>query len=159
MDDKSVTTSRQLKDEIAAKHPGHVTALNVVRARQHLLIKVTVAELPTEAEMAADRRPSRGQSEEVSLGVTVEPMSKHLAKEYGIEDVQGVIVTAVKQDSAAEASGLKDGDIITEVNRKHVTNLGQFREAIKTADAKAGIMINLISDGASRFVVLKDDGK
>ena len=46
VDDKAVKTSRQLKDEIAAKPPGHVTVLNVVRAKEHLLIKVTVAALP-----------------------------------------------------------------------------------------------------------------
>jgi serine protease Do len=82
-----------------------------------------------------------------------------LASQYGIEEVSGVIVTAVQQDSAADESGLKPGDVITEINRKRISNPNQFREAIKSSHAKGGIMINLISNGASRFVVLKDKGK
>jgi serine protease Do len=159
VDDKTIKTSRQLKDEIAAKPPGKVTVLNVVRAKQHLSIKVTVAALPPEQEMTAETHPSNGQAEAVSLGLTVEPMSKDLASQYGIDQIPGVIVTAVQQDSAADESGLKPGDVITEINRKRVGSPRQFRDAVKSADAKGGIMINLISNGASRFVVLKDNGE
>ncbi len=159
VDDKTVRTSRQLKDEIAAKPPGHVTVLNVVRAKQHLSIKVTVAALPAEQEMATETHPSNSQVEEISLGLTVEPMSKKLARQFGIEEISGVVVTSVQQDSAAEESGLKAGDVITEINRKRISNPVQFREAIKSADPKAGIMVNLLSDGASRFIVLKESGK
>jgi serine protease Do len=159
VDEKTVTTSRQLKDEIAAKPPGHVTALNVVRGRQHLLIKVTVAELPPEEALAAEKRPSHTQAEEMSFGLTVKPLTKDLAAQNGIENAQGVIVTEVEQDSPADESGVKVGDVITEVNRKHISNPRQFREAIKSGDAKGGIILNLINDGASRFVVLKDEAK
>ena len=159
VDDKSVKTSRQLKDEIAAKSPGHVTVLNVVRARQHLSIKVTVAALPSGDEMAAESHRSNGQAEETSLGLTVKPITKELAGKFGIDVIPGVIVTAVQEDSAAEESGLKPGDVITEINRKKVATPTQFRDAIRSADSKGGIMINLISEGASRFVVLKNSAK
>jgi serine protease Do len=159
VDEKPVKTSRQLKEEIASKTPGHVTLLNVVRAKQHLSIKVTVATLPAEQEIAGEMRPSNGQVEAVSLGLTVERMSKALASQYRIDEVSGVIVTDVQQDSVADESGIKRGDVITEINRKRINNPGQFRDAIKAADTKGGVMINLISSGSSRFVVLKDDGK
>ncbi|HUD48518.1 MAG TPA: trypsin-like peptidase domain-containing protein [Candidatus Baltobacteraceae bacterium] len=159
VDDKVVKTSRELKNEIAAKPPGHVTVLNVVRAKEHLLIRVTVAALPPEQEMAAEMHPSNDKAEAVSLGLTVEPMSKALASRYGIDEVSGVVVTEVEQDSAADESGLKPGDVITEINRKRISNPRQFRDAVKSADAKGGIMVNLISNGASRFIVLKDNGK
>ncbi len=159
VDDQAIKTSRQLKDEIASKAPGHLTVLNVVRAREHLSIKVTVAALPAEEEMAGQAHSQNGEAEAVSLGLTVAPLTKDLASQYGIEKISGVVVTEVQQDSVAEENGIKAGDVITEINRKRVTNASQFREAIKTADAKSGIMINLISDGASRFVVLKNTGK
>jgi serine protease Do len=159
VDDKAVKTSRQLKDEIAAKPPGHMTVLNVVRASQHISIKVAVAALPNEEEMAGAARPSPRQEDPVSFGLTIEPMSKNLAVEYGIDEISGVMVTGVQQDSKADDIGIKVGDVITEINRKRVTNTRQFREAVKSANPKGGIMLNLMSNGASRFVVLKDDGK
>jgi serine protease Do len=162
VDDKPVRTSRELKDEIAAKPPGHLTVLNVVRASQHLAIKVAVAALPNEEEMAAEPHQANHQpAEAVSLGITVEKMTKNLAAEYGAKEVPGVIVTEVQQDSPAAENDIKAGDVITEINRKRVTNPREFRDAIKSASAKAGIMIDLISisDGASRFVVLKNEDK
>jgi serine protease Do len=159
VDDKTIKTSRQLKDEITSKPAGHVTVLNVVRAKEHLLIKVTVAAQPAEQETAADSRPSNGQSEAVSLGLTVESLSKHLSNLYNLDETSGVVVTSIQPDSPADESGISPGDVITEINRKHVATPRQFRDAIKAGDAKAGIMVNLISKGASRFVVLKDEGK
>jgi len=157
VDDKAIKTSRQLKDEITSKPPGQVTILNVVRAKEHLLIKVTVAAQPAEQVLASEAHPTTDQAEAVSLGLTVESLTKRLANQYNIDDISGIVVTAVQPDSPAEESGIVPGDVITEINRKRVNTPRQFRDAIKVADAKGGIMVNLISGGASKFVVLKDE--
>ena len=34
----------------------------------------------------------------------------------------------------------------------------QFRDAVKAADPKRGLMVNLVSAGENRFIVLKDTG-
>jgi serine protease Do len=159
VDQKIIKTSRQLKDEIEVEKPGHVIVLNVVRARQHLPIKVTAALLPSEPEVDANAESSRPQTEAPSLGLTVEAMSKDAASQYGIDQTPGVIVTAVEEDSPAQDRGIQAGDVITEINRKRITTPHQFREALKAADKKAGMMINLISSGASRVVVLRADGE
>ena len=86
----------------------------------------------------------------------MEALTKQVAEQYGISVSSGVIVTAVEQDSPAAEQDIKAGDVITEVNRKHVSNPRQYREALKTADPKMGLMLNLLRDGASRFVVLKE---
>ncbi len=84
-------------------------------------------------------------------------MSKSLASEYKIDEIAGVVVTGVETDSAAEANDIKVGDVITEINRKRVATPRQFRDAIKSSGTKGGVMMNLVSHGVSRFVVLKDD--
>ena len=157
VDGKTVQTARQLKDEIAGKKPGQPTTLSVVRAKDHLTIKVTPEALPNEQELAAQSRA--GGSDEAAdapLGIAVEALTKQVAEQYGISVSSGVIVTAVEQDSPAAEQDIKAGDVITEVNRKHVSNPRQYREALKTADPKMGLMLNLLRDGESRFVVLKE---
>jgi serine protease Do len=153
---KSVKTARGLKDEIAAKKAGRAVVLEVVRGKEHLSIKVTPEALPGEQEMASKAHGGNGEVEAASLGLTVQALSKELADQYGVEPTSGVIVTAVEQDSPADEHEIKPGDVITEINRKRISNPRQFREALKTADAKSGMMVNLISNGASRFVVLKE---
>ncbi len=68
----------------------------------------------------------------------------------------GVIVVSVEPDSPASDEGIKPRDIITEVNRKPVSNVREFSEALKATGPKQAAMISLLSSGASKFVLLKD---
>jgi len=156
VDGKTIRTVRQLRDEIADKKPGQSSVLSVVRAKEHLNIKVTPGVMPAiEQEFAAKEHDTRNSMEPASLGLTVQGMTKDLAEEYGVEVRSGVLVTAVEQDSPADARGIRAGDVITEINRQHITTLRQFHEAIKSADPKRGLMVNLVGESGRRFVVLK----
>ena len=156
VDGKTVQTTRQLRDEVSGKNPGRVAALDVVRGKKHLTVKITLDVMPAKVEAAAKARGTPSEAEAASLGLTVEGLTKELAEQYGIEFAAGVIVTAVEQDSPADLHGIKAGDVITEINRKHVSTPRQFSDAVIAADLKRGVMVNLISEGGSRFVVLKD---
>ena len=124
--------------------------------KEHLALKVTPEALPDEQELASNAHTGNGAIESSTLGLTVQALSKELADQYGVEATSGVIVTAVEQDSPADQHGIKVGDVITEINRQRISTPPQFRDALKAADSKSGMMVNLISNGASRFVVLKD---
>jgi len=41
--------------------------------------------------------------------------------------------------------GLKPGDIITGLNQQTVTNTRQFRDALRKADLKKGVIVNFVS--------------
>jgi serine protease Do len=156
VDDKTIQTVRQLRDEVADKKPGRPAMLSVVRGKEHLNIKVTPGVMPVEEEFATKTHGNHSGIEPASLGLTVQGLTKDLAQEYGVEIMGGVLVTAVEQDSPAEARGIRAGDVITEINRQHITTLRQFRDAVKSADPKRGMMVNLVGESGSRFVVLKD---
>jgi serine protease Do len=130
----------------------------VVRGKEHLTVKVTPCVMPSEDELAAKAHRSHGAAEATSLGLTVQGLTKELAQQYGVDVISGVIVTAVEQDSSADLHGIKPGDVITEINRQRVSTSRQFRDAVNSADLKRGLMINLVREGASMFVVLKDSG-
>ena len=84
-------------------------------------------------------------------------MTKSLAEKYGVEKVEGVLVTGVEQGSAGERKGLKPGDVITEVNSKAVGSPKQFVQLVKEGDAKRGIVIIYTTKGTSKIEVLRDD--
>jgi len=152
VDGRTIQTSRQLRDEIAEKKPGNATVLTVVRGKDHLTINATAAATPAKQELAA-----KAPAEPADLGLTVKGLTKDMAEQYGIDFVPGVVVTAVEQYSLSDMRGIKPGDVITEINRQHISTMRQFRDAVKSANPKHGLMVNLVSDGASRFVVLKDN--
>jgi serine protease Do len=153
VDGKTVQTARQLRDEIADKKPGNAIMLVVVRGKEHLTIKATPGLTPTGDVLAV-----KASGEPANFGLTVKGLTKELAEQYGVDLVAGVIVTAVDQDSLADIRGIKAGDVITEINRQRISTPRQFRDAVKSADPKRGLMVYLVSEGANRFVILKDSG-
>ena len=156
VDGKPVKTGRQLKDEISTKKVGQTAALEVVRGNKRVTVKIkTEAALGEENEDNA-KRMADAASETSNGGLVVQTLSKSLAEEYKVDMTPGVIVVSVEPDSPASDQGIKPRDIITEVNRKSVSNVGEFNEALKIGDPKQATMINLINNGASRFVLLKD---
>ncbi|MEO7297837.1 MAG: trypsin-like peptidase domain-containing protein [Verrucomicrobiota bacterium] len=162
VDGTPVKTSRELKEEIAYKKPGQAVTLDAARVdaagkMKSLKIKVKTDALPDENETASNNRSGNSPAEPTNFGLTVRPLTKELADEYGIKSTTGLLVTAVEDGSPAQESRIKAGDIITEVNRAPVSNMKQFREALNGVDPKKGVIINFVSKGTSRFTVLKDE--
>ncbi len=162
VDGKLVKTSRELKEEIAYKKVGQTVTLDVARLdaakkTKNLKIKVKTDAFPSDDKDAVSQTDKTNGAEPTNFGLTVRPVTKQLADEYGIDVASGVLVTAVEQGSAASEKGIKAGDVITEVNRTPVSNLKQFRDALRGADSKSGAIVNYISKGTSRIEVLKEE--
>jgi S1-C subfamily serine protease len=64
-------------------------------------------------------------------------------------------VTGVASGGPADRRGLKPGTVITEVNGKQVADLRDFTAALKGADLKKGVRLEIIADGFKKFEVLK----
>lgn len=58
-----------------------------------------------------------------------------------VEEGSGVKVKEVDEETPAEKAGLKEGDVITQVNGKDISGVDEMKEAIK--DVKAGDSIKL----------------
>ncbi|GAH97974.1 unnamed protein product, partial [marine sediment metagenome] len=94
-------------------------------------------ETEKEIEEALDKAP-----EEVLLGIKVQPITSELRKKYNLaEDEQGVVVTEVTPAGPAMQAGIEPGDVIKEVDRKNITDIDDFQEAIQ--EVKPGEMILL----------------
>lgn len=163
VDGQTVKTSGELKEHVAYKKPGDTVTLDVLRSQgqgkpKTLKVKVKTEAVPDDKVASnGNNRSGSGGAETGSFGLAVKSLTADLADEFGVDEKEGVIVTAVESGSVADEKGMKPGDIITEVNRQPVTNLRQFREVMKTADKKKGVVINFISKGTKRFTVLRED--
>ena len=158
VDGKPVLTSLQLKNEIRDKAPGQTVNLDVVRRAKHIVVKVKPEEWPDDTQPVVNKRAAAGEVESSDLGILVKALSKELAKEYNVDQTEGLLVAEVEANSVAARKGAQRGDIITEINEESVSTLKQYRNALKGADLKKGIVLSLLSQGVSRFVVLKDSG-
>ncbi len=155
---KPTLTVQQLKSEIRTKPIGQSVTLDVVRADKHIKVKVRPGEVPDDSAPVVNRRKAREAPEPEFLGIKVQALTTDLAKQFEVDLTEGVIVSEVESGSVAEQKGIRPGEIITDLNRHKVTNVREFKEALKAADPKKGILVNLIGEGGRRFEVLKDSG-
>ena len=158
VDSQPVASAQELRSQVRSKKIGGTVLLEVVRGGKNMQIKVQTAEWPEEIVGLARTGKSQSEPDSRGFGLTVQALTSEMAEKYGVEKTEGVIVTAVEPGSPADQKRIKPGDIITEVNQTSVSNPKQFRDALKDADARKGVIINLISEGASKFEVLKDGG-
>ena len=156
---RPVTTAQQLKNEIRGKKIGAPVTLDVNRFGKSIKVKVRPEAWPEEPTPVVARKPAHRDESPRLLGLTVEAVDKELAGRFGLENTEGIVVTEVEPGSAAERQGIKAGDVITEINQKPVTTPTQFRDAMKAADPRKGVLLNYTRGGASKFEILKDGGE
>jgi len=161
VDGRPVSTAQQLRNEVRAKKVGHTFTLDVARGTKSMKVKLKTEAWPDQETTEVASKPLTSEDRESSkmLGVTVKALTTELADQFGVDKIDGVIVTEVQQGSAAFRKGVRVGDIITDVDHKPVTTAKEFRDAVKAADTKKkGVMVNFTSRGTSKYEILKESG-
>lgn len=69
------------------------------------------------------------------------------------DQLAGVFVSAVAQGSRAENGGLREGDIITAVNRMPVGSVEELQELLEASEGT--VALNLLREGQSLFLILR----
>jgi serine protease Do len=137
--------------------------LKLLRDGKPAEFQVVVKQFPKEMVESGSARSGRHQPEDDSssksdaFGIEVTDLTENNAETLGFKDQKGVVITEVAPDSAAARAGLREGTLILSVNKKHVENVKQFKDAIKDADLAKGVLLLVRSDDANRFVVLKQE--
>ncbi len=148
-DHKSVKTAHDLSRMVAETSPNTKVEITVIRNGAKKLFTVTIGQRKQKAVRASMLTPSE-------WGFRVQALTPEMASRYGIAKHQnGVIISSVRTDSPAASAGLRPGDIIKEVNRKEVKNLGQFRAAMKKAENDSHLLLLIERGEGSFYVVLK----
>ena len=80
---------------------------------------------------------------------------RRLLRESSVWDhvLRGVVVTQVDPDSAAAEAGLERGDVIEEVNRKHVASVDEFQNPLREASGR-GVLLLVSRGGATSYVAI-----
>lgn len=65
------------------------------------------------------------------LGVYMQPVTEELADYFGLDKPQGVLISAIQNDSPAEKAGLERGDIILEYNKQPVQEPEELQKLVR----------------------------
>jgi len=84
----------------------------------------------------------RGTVERGWLGVSIQPLTKELAKGFKRGDASGALVSSVIEGSPAEKAGVKPGDVIVEFAGKKVAKSGDLPSLV--AEVKVGSEVPMV---------------
>ncbi|HEX8535098.1 MAG TPA: Do family serine endopeptidase [Allosphingosinicella sp.] len=147
---RPVTPDESLAYLIAQQPVGSRVPIQLIRGGRRQSVTVTVAERPTEEELARlsgipaepelrdqpTEQQSTGQrSARASLGVTVQALTPEIARQLRLTDApaNGLVVTSVDPNSDAGGKGIQAGDIILSVNQRPTRSPEEAAAAVEAA--------------------------
>ncbi|MEZ5669156.1 MAG: PDZ domain-containing protein [Alphaproteobacteria bacterium] len=156
-DGHAVERMRDLPRLVAATAPGATVDMQVLRNGEAIVLPVTVGTLDAAGQQASAEPPAQGMLLG-RLGLAVAP-----AEDYGWRGqdgkARGLVITEVRQDSAAEKADLRTGDVILAVGGHAVESAEDLATAIGAIAGEEGRSVALLieRDGDRRFVALPVD--
>ncbi len=151
VDGTEVVDSRALQLMISQMTPGKMTHLTVWRDGKEQNFTVTLGDQARDSKTSD--LSSNNATGDALEGVSTETLTPELARQYGVDAAtKGVIVRRVDRGSAAAQAGLMEGDVILEVNRHPVTNVGQLNRYMTEKNDTALLFVN--HEGHTRFIAL-----
>jgi serine protease Do len=151
--DQPVVSHNSLPKLVGSKSPGDKVGVTVLRDGKKERLTITLGELPNEKPIAATAPAKTGATEK--LGLTVTDITADIANRIGAKQGEGVVVTQVNPTSPAGDAGLRQRDVILEVNRVAVTSVATFGAQMEKSE-KGGVALLVIRRGMDNaFITLR----
>ena len=151
-DGEDIETSADLPHVVGLIAPGTLCTVNIIRDGSEQTLEVEVGGLSADQVARVDA----GVSEDgalVLLGMRVAPADSAALAEMGLAG--GVVITEVEPGSAAAASGVREGDILTRFGSTAVTRMRDLEEASEGLTPGASVPLRLIRGGSPLFIGIR----
>jgi serine protease Do len=127
VDGKPIRNNRELIDYISYLPVGTEVKVGVIRNGQRQILTARTAQRPVDGQPQEEEERSVEPVRD-KLGLTVQNLTTELRRLHNLPDnINGVIVTNVKNVSPAGEANLNEGDVISEVQGQRVTTVDEFR--------------------------------
>jgi len=89
------------------------------------------------------------------LGVVIQDLNEGLARSFGYDSTEGVLISDVLPDGPGDRAGLRPGDIITEYEGREVPNMLRLRTWIAETRPGTRVTLKVFRDGKTRNVEVR----
>jgi Do/DeqQ family serine protease len=150
VDGEKLADNNALRNRIAGTKPGTKVAIEVLRDGRTQTLYAT---LDAQKADGTKRAAGNGGADDQGYGMTVQPLTPDVARELQLKGKDGVVITSLDPDGAAAAAGLREGDVITQVNGKAVTSGSELKAALAQSTDRPALLL-VARDGGEAFVTL-----
>lgn len=97
-----------------------------------------------------DQIISTGVVKRAYLGIILQNLDKDLSEALNLKSSEGILISDVVKDSPADKAGLKQGDIIIEINGEKIKNGSQFRNQIALKDPGTVVSLGVLRNNTQK---------
>src|SRR5437588_2640519 len=157
---KKISDARELRLIIGSMAPGSKAQMEVNREGQTKTFDVELAEMPagTTEEGPETSPEENAQPEKTTVfgGVAVADVTGDVRSALNFpKDIQGAVIAEIDADSPAGKAGLREGDVIQEVNKQPVKNAKDLVAISQKLKPNEKILLRVYSQGRSGYVALE----
>jgi serine protease Do len=158
---KRVSDARELRLMIGTMSPGTKAQIQVNREGQTKMFDVQLAEMPAGVTVeggpeASPEESAQPEKATVFGGVAVADINDDIRTALNLpKDVQGAVIAEVDADSPAGKAGLREGDVIQDVNKQPIKNAKDLVAASKKLKVNEKILLRVYSQGRSGYIALE----
>jgi serine protease Do len=136
-DGKNIEDSHDLPVKVASTPVDEEVQVTILRDGKEEQLLVKVGKLSSdETLLGSSSEPAKGK-----WGMQLHELSPQMEERYGISAEQGVAVVGVDPESAAAEAGIRQGDVIVEVNRDAVKSIDDVKNSINQAKDKDRLLL------------------
>lgn len=133
-----VADSNELRNRIAQLGPDASVELTVMRNGQTQIVKATLEALPSNSAANAEASSS---ADERTAGLVVEPLTPQRARQMGLGDDGGLLVTGVNPGGPAAEAGIRTGDVMRQIDGQALTSADDLRRALSGGARPALVLL------------------
>jgi len=156
-DGKPVNQLSDLPRLVADTTAGKTVPVEVLRNGKTETISVEIAKLPASQEKVASA-DENGPAVDDQLGLSLSALTPKVRREFSVPDeIEGVLVTGIRDDGPARETGVGPGDVIVRVGSEAVKTPSEVAKQVKAAKEadRNAVMLLINHQGDQRFVALK----
>ena len=156
-DGKPMDSPTHLRNAVAQTPLGKKVSIKLIRDKKHKALEVTIVEQPKSMTQSGLEESEESIAPTGVLSdLEVHELTEELAARYGIKSSErGVVVTRVKPGSTAEEIGVREGDVVLEVNRKAVTSLKTYERLRSGLSKDQAVLLLVKRQGRSIYLTLR----
>ena len=90
-----------------------------------------------------------------SLGMQGQDITPGLAQSLNLDSEEGVLVSDVTAGLSAAEAGIRRGDVITEIDRKPISNMVEYKRSLGTIKKGRTVLFLVRRSGSTIYIAVK----
>ena len=147
---QEVSNMEQLPKIVAQTTPETNVSVVVIRDGKSMNLDVRIAILKDSDQKIAQR----GATED-PLGMQGQDITPDLAQSLNLDSEEGVLVSDVTAGQSAAEAGIRRGDVITEIDRKPISNMVEYKRSLGTIKKGRTVLFLIQRGGTTIYIAVR----